>query len=243
MWGYCSPYYQDYYLDYSKCSRDTDTSKIPESSSCNADNLIYFWKGYYYERQNATNYGKFTYLNSAIAYNEECPYGKKMCGILDELGNKLCLPLSEESPINLLTLNLSEIQNYNYMISTLNGKIIYYTNEATENGTVVEGLFVDSDLLIKYKNEECKIIDEGYIGTLLKDHFNKLYKGSLDFDPYEDNNIDAYGKSYLKWCIPGHGKEKNISLIQIYKGQYSFNVSSNKEIIKPIKNFIQPLIL
>lgn len=233
--NYCQQYYKDYNFDHSKCSRDDDSSDLSSEKSCNADNLILFWRGLYYERTNRTYYGVYKYSNSAILANETCPEGKKMCGILDELGNKLCYPINEICPINFLTLNLSKIQKYNYGIATLNGKIIYYTNEATETGKVVGGLFVDSDLLIKYKKEECEIIDEESISQLLGEHVNKLYRNSLNYNPYEDNNINEKGKSYLKWCIPGHGKEKNINIIKELNEVYKFNISVNKEIIKPIK--------
>ena len=52
-----------------------------------------------------------------------------------------------------------------------------------------------------YNIGECQIITTGKISELLNSHKNKLYKNSLNFDPYEDKNIDQKGKAYLKWCI------------------------------------------
>jgi len=42
----------------------------------------------------------------------------------------------------------------------------------------------------------------------MKNHENKLYKKSLNFDPYKDKDIDRKGKAFLKWCIPAVGKKK-----------------------------------
>ena len=61
------------------------------------------------------------------------PYWKKKCGILDELGNILCLPTFEECPINLVTTNISEILGYSTLTATTVGdKTIYYTNKAID---------------------------------------------------------------------------------------------------------------
>ena len=85
-----------------------------------------------------------------MAFNESCPEGKKMCGILDNLGNKLCYPLFEICPINFITFNESEIKNFSFYNSTkIKDKILYYTNKLKETGKVLGGLFVDSDLMIK----------------------------------------------------------------------------------------------
>ena len=66
---------------------------------------------------------------------------------------------------------------------------------------------------------------------------NKLYRNSLNFDPYSSYTKDVQeGKSYLKWCVPGVGKEKNISKIKELNIVYQFNSTTNKEVITPIKN-------
>lgn len=75
----------------SRC-RYKENDKYTEQKSCFANNLIHFWKEKAYQINNSTYYGKYTYLNSAIRANESCPEGRKLCGILDNLGNKLCCP-------------------------------------------------------------------------------------------------------------------------------------------------------
>jgi hypothetical protein len=158
-----------------------------------------------------------------------------MCGILDNLGNKLCIDNSENCPINYITLDKSNL-HYTFNKTTIDNLTIYYTNEATETGKVVGGLFVDSDLLIKYNNEDCVTLATSTISSLLNSQNNKLYRNSLNFDPYKEN-IDLKGKSYLKWCVPGHGKEKSISKIRKLNDDYTYNISMNKDVIPYLKDF------
>ena len=94
-------------------------------------------------------------------------------------------------------------------------------------------------ILIKYNIGDCQIISTGNISELLNSHENKLYRDSLLYDPYKDKNIDEKGKAYLKWCIPGFGKEKNITKINKTNEIFLFNKTNNKEILEPIKTKIK----
>jgi len=115
-------------------------------------------------------------------------------------------------------------------------KTVYFTNEEPENGKVIGGLFVDSDLLIKYNDEDCEKLEEGTVMNLLNSHSYRLYRDSLSYDPYiHRSGVVQNGKSYLKWCVPGVGKEKNISKIKELKVVFDFNVTTNKNVINPIK--------
>ena len=61
-------------LEYKKCScsREKDTKVYWKHGSCTVDNLIFNWKNYYYNRENASYYDEYSYLNSAVASNETC---------------------------------------------------------------------------------------------------------------------------------------------------------------------------
>ena len=196
--------------------------------------MIYNWKSYFYDRTNATNIN-FTYLNSALPANEECPPNKHQCGILDDLGNKLCYPKNIECPINHITLDKSII-NENYSSYIVDNVTIYYTNKAETYGRVLGGFFVDSDLNINYELGDCQIISTGKISEILNSHQNKLYRNSIKIDPYKETNIDEKGKAYLKWCIPGHGKEKDISLIKELIPKYNDSKKHN-ELVNPTKKY------
>ena len=113
---------------------------------------------------------------------------------LDELGNKLCVSSRYSCPINYITLNNSD-KNYTYYNYSIGDLTIYYTNEAVNDGKIVGGLYVDSDLMINYNIGECKIITTGKISELLNSHPNKLYRKRLAFNPYKDKDIDKKGYS------------------------------------------------
>ena len=114
--SYCHSSKSNYYYDYSSCSNDDDSKNMDYPKSCNAENLILYWGNssenrLYYRRTNNTNYKTLSYLNNAVTANESCPIGTKMCGILDNLGNKLCYPNYLKCPLNYITTNKSD-SNY-----------------------------------------------------------------------------------------------------------------------------------
>ena len=222
--------YSGYHYSSSSCSRSKNSKDYSYPKSCLADNLILYWKNFYYERENNTGYKQFTYLNSAVSANESCPLGKKVCGILDDLGNKYCYPEFADCPINYISTD-SKGQGYNS--ASFNNKVIYYSNKVTD-GKIVGGLFVDTDLLTQYDNKDCKILDEGTASELIDGHTNQLYRDTIKIDKTSATYKNA--KSYLKWCIPGYGKEKNISKIKELKVVFDFNVTNNKDVINPIKS-------
>ena len=239
--SYCSAKYSSLHYSSSTCSNDDDSKNMSKPRSCNAENLLLYWGNtsgnkLYYKRVYNTDYKKISYLNNAVTANESCPIGKKMCGILDNLGNKLCYPEYLDCPLNYITTNKSDANYSDVGWVDLNNKTVYFTNEATEKGKIIGGFFVDSDLLVKYNNEDCVTLEEGTISNLLLIHPYKLYRNSIGYDPYTRREVTDSGKSYLKWCIPGVGKEKNIAKIKELKVVFDFNVTTNKDVIKPIKS-------
>ena len=188
------------------------------------------------------NFSNFNYSNNAVPANGNCPSNMHQCGILDEFGNKLCYPIGYNCPINYITLNSSD-KNYNYKEYTIGGVKIYYTNEAIEDGKVLGGFYVDSDLMIKYNIGECQIIDTSEISELLNSQKNELYRNNLEFDVYKDENIDKKGKAYLKWCIPGVGKERNITLVKQLTLDYELNKTTNINITKFTKGIKVPYFI
>ena len=49
------------------------------------------------------------YLNNAILKDEKCSSNTIFCGILDNEGNKLCLPTNAECPPNVILNNLIKL--------------------------------------------------------------------------------------------------------------------------------------
>jgi len=186
------------------CERKKDDKYI-EGKICYADNEIYFWKGKKYKILNISN---FSCLNDIILKNEECPEGKKNCGIIDDNENKLCIKSNLKCPINYL----SEQKLSNDFSSVLIGdKTFYYGNDNTTKRKIIAGLFVDSDLLLNDDSDKKDIIDNYTISGFLEDNQN-LYKDiNLGYNPYETNDIDKKGKSYLRIIY----NERNIDLISL----------------------------
>jgi len=199
------------------CLRDDDDDELTSTNSCNADNLILNWKSLYYSRENATDYGDYTYLNSAVPSNESCPNGKRNCGFLDELGNKLCYPNSESCPINFVTTNLNEISMYSgYYSTNIGDKTIYYTNKAYDK-KVFGGLFVDSDLMINYNDIDCKILIE----ALLVSYSYIIIINYIEICSFNfQNNIDSKFR-----C--GCSEHKNKLLIIIIIISHIFTISGS----------------
>lgn len=70
--------------------------------------------------ENAKYNRNISYLNSAVLPGEDCPVNTKLCGILDNNGNKLCLSEEEECPINKIVVSESEPLDYYYNHATIN---------------------------------------------------------------------------------------------------------------------------
>ena len=148
-------------------------------------------------------------MNNVVLSNETCSYKMKMCGIIDEFGNKLCLPEEDECPLNYIEVIPEVINTTNitekYII--FDNKTILFSNKKVE-GKIIEGLYADSDLMLQY-NDGCQILDTDTISNFINGN-KLLYRDSLenDYNPYKDINVDNKGKSYLKWCN-GKGLDLN----------------------------------
>ena len=212
-----------------------ENDEYTRQKSCYANNLILFWKEKAYQRTRVITNGFYTYNNSSIKANESCPEGTIMCGILDNLGNKLCYPSEYECPVNYITTDIKDDNISDYKVFYINDKKYYYTNKKNETGKILGGLFADSDLLIKYDEEDCEILETDNISSFLKSNNYSLYINSLNFAPNKDSNIYKNGKAYLKWCVPGVGKEKNIDIIKDRTKIYENNITNNNDYLRPIK--------
>ena len=111
-------------------------------------------------------------------------------------------------PINYL----SEKKLSNDFSSVLIGKkTFYYGNDNTTKRKIIAGLFVDSDLLLNDDCDKKDIIDNYTISGFLEDN-QYLYKDiNLGYNPYETNDIDKKGKSYLRILY----NKRNIDLISL----------------------------
>ena len=120
-----------------------------------------------------TEYKK-NYESLLVHSCEICEENYKKCGILDTLGNIMCIPKEEECPINDIKVDLAS--NYNNYISQgykmahlenlTEEYSLYYTNMKTDREIIVKMNF--SDEIPRYINKNNFIFDEDtYISLMV----------------------------------------------------------------------------
>ena len=132
-------------------------------------------------------------------------------------------------PINYL----SEKKLSNDFSSVLIGdKTFYYGNDNTKKRKIIEGLVADTDILLNKDNDKKDIIDNYTISGFLQDNQN-LYKDiNLGYDPYEIDNIDTKGNSYLR--IFYNNQNVNLSSLRNQKESQILNQRINKNFLNVI---------
>ena len=223
----------DFSSNKGKCNIKNN-DEYSESKSCHADNLILNWRGKRYSSYYLNK--TYSYLNNTILFNETCPDNTIMCGIIDSFNNKLCIPYGNDCPLNnIKVIPGIDVDPYeNYVI--IGNNTIIFSNK-NETGKIIEGIYADSDLMIKYN--DCEIIDTNKISEFINDN-EKLYRDSLNnYDPYKDVNVDHRGKSYLRWCTKNNGKGINLTEIRENKKRLEYNISVNLKTIPQTKTYFK----
>lgn len=163
-------------------NKDTKAVKVLKKETCdsNEETLlpissrnIYIYKGLTICAETKGNYFDLLYNGYIVKENEECKEGKKNCGYIDTLNNKLCLDIDEECPINFIEFSDKQPEN----ISNLNeikGKDI--------------NLYFSKDPQITTTKKE-KIISSFRIGDSYLCSIPSLYKPSIEL--FE---LDAFKK-------------------------------------------------
>ena len=128
-------------------------------------------------------------VNSTFSHNyydllhhstkNECEPNYKKCGILDTLGNIMCIPEQDNCPINKIVL----YSNYGYLNFSYLNFDLFYTNLAT-NDDIVSKLVL-SDKQPRYITEDNFIFDE--------DSYWKIFPpshggGDSDYDYYDSDS-------------------------------------------------------
>ena len=232
---YCSE--QCYETGNDKCNCSEPYNKIgtckykandeyKEGKVCYAYNIIYFWKGKKYIKK--ANYYSYIY-DDIILKNEECSEGRKNCGIIDDNGNELCIKTYLNCPINYILENKLSNDSSSVLIGN---KTFYYGNDNTTKRKIIAGLVVDTDLLLNQDNDKKDIIDNYTISGLLEDN-KDLYKDvNLSYDPYNEENIDSKGCSYLR--IFYNDQNVNLSSLREAKNYLNFNRNMNNKFLNSI---------
>ena len=218
---------------YGDCSRKYD-DKYDNEKYCYADNVIYFWKG---KKYIAIQNEVYSYYDNAKLKEEECPKGTINCGIIDDNENKLCVSSSSSCPINYLSEN--KIDENQFISSVIIGdKTFYYTfvDDYRNKRKIIGGLIADTDLLLNNNNDKKVLIDTNNISGFLADNKNLYKEVKLGFDPYKEGNIDKRGKSYLRYFF---NEKVDLPRLRNNIETYNFNYTMNKDYIKDINRFIK----
>ena len=105
-----------------------------------------------------------------------CKNNYKECGILDSMGNIMCIPVSETCPINEISIDKLDINDYSFHKDLFKNYILYYNNKRINNTIVVkmvesyinpryipiENFIFDYDAFKKYRKIEIGPIFRGY---------------------------------------------------------------------------------
>ena len=151
---------------------------------------------------------------------ENCTKYYKKCGILDTLGNIMCIPKDEQCPINDIFIDSiskkDEYINEGYQVGFIKNlstnSCIYYTNNQTENNIITK--IEISETVPKYINESNLIFDE--------DSFDEYYTPPKDDDDKFDNDDDFWDDwdDYHSYKVKSQSKKK--LTFKISEKEYKF---------------------
>ena len=180
----CTSCPKQYYSREGTCDYRTKIS-YNSNKFCYSNNIIFKWRGYLYTRKMLT----YSFIKDAFLPSEDCPDDRKLWGILDNYGHKLCLPFNEIYPINKIAVNNIPNDGYKYTSIEIDNITLYYTNEAVKNGRILRNVNVDSTVKIV---NDCEILDTIPLLDLME------YNRNIYFDLKD--KITSEDKAFLKWC-------------------------------------------
>ena len=168
------------------------------------------------------NYSYYELLENAT--KGDCKEGLKQCGILDTIGNKLCLPEQYDCPINDILIDLKENNNSHNGYNTCHYDVlpyttvydVYFTNNKT-NGSIVASI-LNTTNIPGFIGNHCFVFDI----NSFEDRFNyQIY----DLENEKENN------KIIKEAIGGepNSSYKNFEAFERYTYTNSwYNISATK---------------
>lgn len=167
--------------------------------------------------------------NKIIQKNKSCPNNYKLCGIIDTLEQKYCVPVDEICPINFLKIDNDSfpLENFNFTIKNYsigNGYFIFYSNE-NNNGKILsifklnQNGFENINIFpcintseknwnyyypLEQKSQKCITDFKGQKTDLRYEVIDNIIK----YDLYKDNGIPLHLYNYDINIL----KEENITL-------------------------------
>ena len=135
---------------------------------------------------------KYNYHTLLANSGKECKKGYKKCGILDTMGNIMCIPEEDICPINEVIIDLESNKisytlqgyNYTYFENLTEGYVLYYKNNEINNSIITD---------IKYSLEIPTYINKDNF-VLDQSEYNKYERR---FEEYDDYDYHMTNKSFL----------------------------------------------
>ena len=128
-----------------------------------------------------------SYINLIAPKNKNCPEGKKQCGLLDSLGNKLCLDKKDICPLNDIKINYNpEMENYK-TLELNEGLYLHFTNTKTDK-------YIISDLSV-FQSEPCFYSQEYKWDTFYRFEIGKDNNKGCSKKDERFHRLDSYNLS------------------------------------------------
>ena len=133
------------------CSASMKKMNCSTIEPLNEINITIWRNKQLYKNKEKGNYTYKAFLENAVSSDKECANGYKQCGILDSLGNKLCLEEEEECPLNFLLINNEETTDLPYDIETIKldeKKYLHYSHMAINLPIIIDFQLSDNEICI-----------------------------------------------------------------------------------------------
>ena len=179
---------------------------------------IYSYKGITLCGLTRGSYYDLLYDGDIIKEKEECPKGKKSCGYIDTIKNKLCVNIRQPCPVNYIKISdRVPDENINDLKEIKFDKInFYYSNNPYPNSTQVP-----------YIANSFRIADS-YICSLPNLYYSQISLFKLD----------AFNKKYSTNCVlKDYSQKVTIDLMRYHKLDWvdNYDLYEENKIIQKIK--------
>ena len=180
------------------------------------------------------SYYDLLYGGDIIKEKEECPIGKKSCGYIDTIKNKLCVKVRQPCPVSYIKLSdKAPEENINDLKEIKSDQInFYYSNNPYPDSTQIPYIVNSFRIADSYI---CSLPNLYYsqISLFKLDAFNKRYSTNCVLKDYSQKvTIDLMRYHKLDWVDNYELYEEN-RIIQKIKSRnltnYGFNINSYKD--------------
>lgn len=130
-----------------------------------------------------TNLTFYEHIRSAVNSKDDCPNGYVLCGQLDSMQNRLCVPSNDLCPINKIIISKYTVpSDYTYQtIQITDELIIHYTTEGDNETIPVELTIVEGNKCID-PNEKNTRFDPYVLINQNKSYYCSVYNKTLKYD-------------------------------------------------------------